>query len=519
MAAELGIATEYLPLRLLEMSGREYSNILLVYPELCVAESSSSYSTSVLGEKSFQPPLGLMTIAALTPRNYNLRLLDLNFDSLADEDIQWADMICFSAMLSQKTTLFRVASRCRAAGKLVVFGGPYPTVCPEECRNFCDVLVLNEAELTWNVFLKDLERGELDQIYTSHEKADIRKTPVPRFDLVDLKRYFSIPVQYSRGCTLESGSGDMTVMFGEKQRAKTPAQFLAELDALHSAGYRGSVFIVDDNFIGNKESMMELLTLLICWNLTHGYPFTFSTQASIDLAEESEAMKAMVKARFTEVILGIEAGTAFGELRRGSGYPGRLAESVAAVREAGLKVNGGFVFGFDNSATDIFDRQIELAKQADIPISIFGPLVALPGTPLYHKLKKCGQLLENGQDDSLILASAGYVKKTVPDYLRKNFSMALERSLRTQKKVGATPDGSKRRMLGKVLMFLSVNSPSEASCVSHLSYTCLCVPEKRQKKQENSLRDVISRAGSSASHQRVPTISGMRHFSLRLKVS
>src|SRR5438094_5922362 len=231
--------------------GNPYRHILMIYPEFPKTYWGMQYTLPLAGKKSSMPPLGLLTIAALTPAGYEFRVVDLNCEPLTDCDLEWADMVCFSAMLPQKTSLFETAPRCKAAGKLVVFGGPFPTACPEECRPYADVLVLNEGEITWPAFLADLAHGTYKSLYTSEEKPDVTQTPLPRFALVNLHDYTAVPLQFSRGCPFQCEFCDIIVMFGRRPRTKTPQQMTAELEAVYNTGYRGMIFIVDDNFIGN----------------------------------------------------------------------------------------------------------------------------------------------------------------------------------------------------------------------------------------------------------------------------
>ena len=248
-------------------------NILMVYPKFPSTYWGMQYALPLMGKKGLMPPLGLITIAALTPSHYQLRLVDLNCEPLQDQDLAWADIVCFSAMLPQKGSLFEAAERCKTAGKLVVFGGPYPTACPDECAPHTDVLVLNEGEITWNAFLSDFESGTYKSRYITEDRPDVTQTPVPRFNLLKIEDYTTIPIQFSRGCPYLCEFCDIIVLFGRRPRTKTPDQMLKELDAIYATGHRGPVFIVDDNFIGNKKEAAKFLTQLVSWNRKHGTPF------------------------------------------------------------------------------------------------------------------------------------------------------------------------------------------------------------------------------------------------------
>jgi Fe-S oxidoreductase len=387
-----------------------YQNILMVYPQLPPTYWGMQYYLPLIGKKALMPPLGLITIAAMTPARYRFRLVDLNCESLKQSDLDWADMVCFSAMLPQKSSLFKTAEICKAAGKLIVFGGPYPTACPEECAPYCDVLVLNEGELTWRSFLNDLEGESYKKIYTTHDKPDVTQTPIPRFDLLKLDDYGIIPVQFSRGCPFQCEFCDIIVMFGRKPRTKTPQQVLEELDAVYQIGYRGLIFIVDDNFIGNKKEAKRLLVALAAWNAEHGHPFFYGTEASVNLSDDRDLLDLMVKADFTWVFLGIETPSAdsLKETRKVQNLKGSLVERVRLVQDAGLQVYGGFIIGFDNDTEDIFERQIGFISETAIANAVIGPLVALPKTPLYARMKQTGRLLEEADGDEERTIASGY---------------------------------------------------------------------------------------------------------------
>jgi radical SAM superfamily enzyme YgiQ (UPF0313 family) len=373
---------------------RSYRHILMVYPEFPVTYWGMQYTLTLLGKKAAMPPLGLITIAAMTPPEYEFRLVDLNCRPLTEEDLAWADMVCFSAMLTQKKSLFEVAKRCRKAGKLVVFGGPFPTSCSGECAPHCDVLVLNEGEVTWPLFLFDLEHGSYQALYTSDEKPDITHTPVPRFDLLKIDEYLMIPIQFSRGCPFLCEFCDVIVLFGRKARAKIPEQVCAELEALERTGFRGSVFIDDDNFIGNKREVRKLLPRLREWNEAHNMPFSYGTEASINLADDPALLQDMVSAAFRWVFIGIETPSveSLKETLKFQNTKRSLVGSVRTIQDAGLFVDAGFVVGFDNDPEDIFDRQIEFINEAAIACAAVVLLVALPGTPLFSRLRDAGRL-------------------------------------------------------------------------------------------------------------------------------
>src|SRR5450432_350371 len=382
------------------MMSKSYRRLLFVYPDFEPTYWGMQHSLPLVGRKSLMPPLGLMTIAAMTPRCYDIRIVDMNCEPLTDEHIGWADVVLFSAMMMQQKTLFAAAQRCRQAGKPVVFGGPFPTSFTDECRPFCDHMVLNEGEVTWPLFLQDLEAGTLQPVYTSTVKPDIAKSPCPRFDLLNMADYAMIPLQYSRGCPFQCEFCDIVILYGRVPRTKTAAQMLAELDAVYATGYRGGVFIVDDNFIGNKREVAQFLPELERWNREHGNPFQSGTEASLNLADDPKLLRQLTQAGFLWVFVGIETPSveALKESRKMQNIGGSLVDRVRALQTAGLLVFGGFILGFDNETEDIFDRQIEFIQESAIPNAMIGQLGALPGTPLLARMEKEGRLLRSLTD-------------------------------------------------------------------------------------------------------------------------
>jgi radical SAM superfamily enzyme YgiQ (UPF0313 family) len=377
-----------------------FRRLLFVYPDFEPTYWGMQHALPLVGRKAFMPPLGLLTIAAMTPAEYEIRIVDMNCEPLTDEHIAWADLILFSAMMMQQANLFLAAKRCSRAGKKVVFGGPYPTAFSEECFPYCDHMVLNEGEVTWPMFLADLEAGRLEPIYSSTVKPDITNTPCPRFDLVNMANYAMVPLQYSRGCPFQCEFCDIIVHLGRVPRVKTPAQMLSELDAVYTTGYRGGVFIVDDNFIGNKREVKKFLPELERWNREHGYPFQYGTEASLNLAEDQKLVEGLVSTGFLWVFVGVETPSveALKETHKFQNVGGTLVDRVRVLQNAGLLVFGGFILGFDNETEDIFDRQIEFITEAAIPNAMVGQLGALPGTPLLARLKQEGRLLRSCTD-------------------------------------------------------------------------------------------------------------------------
>jgi radical SAM superfamily enzyme YgiQ (UPF0313 family) len=367
--------------------------ILMVYPKIPTTYWSFDHALPFIGKKAALPPLGLMTVAAMLPRQYEVRLIDLNVTTLVREDIEEADIVFVSAMIVQKQSFEEMVSLCGECGRPVVAGGPYPISSYREIEGV-DFFVLDEAELTLPRFLADLEAGHPHKLYRDPGKPEITGTPVPRFDLIDVSMYDSMPLQYSRGCPYSCEFCDIIEMFGHVQRTKTAEQFLRELDAVKESGFRGTVFIVDDNFVGNHRKVKELLRALIAWQKQHGFPFAFFTEASIDLAQDDELLDFMVEASFSMVFVGIEtpdeATLAYTQKRQNLKSP--ILESVEKIQRRGIEVTGGFILGFDTDAPDIFDRQINFIQQAGIPISMVGLLTALPNTQLWRRLEQEGRL-------------------------------------------------------------------------------------------------------------------------------
>ena len=367
--------------------------ILMVYPKIPTTYWSFDHALPFIGKKSSLPPLGLMTVAAMLPPNYEVRLIDLNVTTLEREDIEEADIVFVSAMIVQKQSFEEIIALCGECARPVVAGGPYPISSYREIEGV-DFFVLDEAELTLPRFLADLEAGQPQKLYRDPGKPDISRTPVPRFDLIDVGAYDSMPLQYSRGCPYNCEFCDIIEMFGRVQRTKTAEQFLRELDAVRASGFRGSLFIVDDNFVGNHRKVKELLRSIITWQKWHAFPFAFFTEASIDMAQDDELLDLMVEAGFNMVFVGIETPDedTLAHTQKRQNLKSPILESVEKIQRRGVEVTGGFILGFDTDAADIFDRQIGFIQQAGIPIAMVGLLNALPNTQLWRRLEQEGRL-------------------------------------------------------------------------------------------------------------------------------
>ena len=374
--------------------GRCFLKVLLVYPEYPDTFLSYKHVVSFVARKASFPPLGLLTVAALLPPDWEKRLVDTNTRRLADEDLAWADMVFVGAMIVQEKSAKAIIARARAAGKTVVAGGPVFTMQPEHFEGV-DHFVLDEAEVTLPAFLADLERGEAKPMYTSDVRPDIARTPIPLWSLIRLKDYVAMCVQFSRGCPFDCEFCDIVTMNGRVVRTKSPEQLLAELDALYAAGWRGQLFIVDDNFIGNKVAAKRLLPKLAAWQKARRYPFILFTEASMNLADDEQLMSMMSAANFSRVFLGIETTSAesLDECGKLQNVGRDLVEAVTTIHAHGMQVMGGFIVGFDNDSEGIFDAQIQFIQHVGIVVALVVVLSALPKTRLWKRLEAENRLL------------------------------------------------------------------------------------------------------------------------------
>ncbi|MDD5253667.1 MAG: B12-binding domain-containing radical SAM protein [Candidatus Nanoarchaeia archaeon] len=368
-------------------------NILMVYPWYPDTFWSFRYALKFVSKKAVFPPLGLLTVASLLPKRWNKRVIDLNVRSLKDEDILWADYVFISAMMVQEKSAKEVINRVKSFNKKIVAGGPAFTTSPEIFKDV-DYFVLNEAEITLPLFLKDLENGTLKKTYISEERPDITKTPVPSWNLINFKDYLTMPIQYSRGCPYNCEFCDIIILNGRIPRTKTPEQIINEFQILYDLGWRDSIFVVDDNFIGNKENVKKLLPYLGRWQRKHNYPFKLFTEASVNLADDQELMRLMSLANFNKVFLGIETPNmeSLRECDKMLNVNKDLGESVRKIQRNGMQVMGGFIVGFDNDNESIFDSQIRFIQQIGVATAMVGLLTAMPQTRLWHRLKKEGRL-------------------------------------------------------------------------------------------------------------------------------
>jgi radical SAM superfamily enzyme YgiQ (UPF0313 family) len=403
--------------------------VLLVYPEMPVTYWSLRYILPFIGKKALFPPLGLLTVAAMLPSDYEVTLLDMNVEPLTRAAVAWADLVFTSSMIVQKKSLERVIRLCNESGKPVVAGGPYPTSCHDEIRGV-DYFVLNEAETTLPPFLHDLALGQAKPLYTSTEKPDLRLSPTPRFDLVRERPYAQMALQYSRGCPHTCEFCDIIELFGRQPRTKTAHQLLGELDAIYRAGWRGSLFLVDDNFIGNRKEVKAMLPQLIDWQRQRNFPFTLFTEASLDLANDDQLMDLMIEARFDMVFMGIETPdiATLKAAGKQQNLKADMLTSVRKIQKKGMEVSGGFIVGFDSDTEDIFDRQIQFIQEAAIPTAMVGMLTALPNTHLHHRLQLEGRLTEaTGGGNNTHDLRLNFLPRMDPHKLIEGYKRILEK--------------------------------------------------------------------------------------------
>ncbi len=377
-------------------------NILLVYPEFPDTFWSFKHALRFIHKKAASPPLGLLTVAAMLPAEWEKRLVDLNVTSLTPKDLAWADYVFISAMIVQREAARALITRCKESGVKMVAGGPLFTMEHDQFPEV-DHFVLNEAELTLPLFLADLANGHALPLYTTSEYPDIHQTPAPLWQLVNLKHYDTFSIQFSRGCPFSCDFCNVTALLGHRPRTKTAAQIITELDNLYALGWRKSIFFVDDNFIGNKKQIKtEILPALIEWRKGKtGMPF--NTEVSINLVDDPELLNLMTQAGFDTVFVGIETPNegSLTECSKNQNKGRDLVESVKQLQRAGLQVQGGFIVGFDNDTPSIFQQQIDFIQKSGIVTAMVGLLQAPPGTRLYERMRKEGRLVNEMSGDNV----------------------------------------------------------------------------------------------------------------------
>ncbi len=377
-------------------------NALLIYPEWPDTYWSFKHALPFEGKRSAYPPLGLITISPMLPKHWKKRLVDTNIRPLTDSDLKWADVALLSGMLVHKEEMLKILKRCRDRGLRTIVGGPIASSVTE-LSQYADHVVSGEAEELISQLVEDVEHGCAKPLYKAVRMPGLDLTPLPDLDLIQTRYYSAMAIQYSRGCPFNCEFCDIIEIYGRRPRTKTPAQVIAELQQLYDLKWRGSVFIVDDNFIGNKRKVKELLPELAEWNLSRENPFTFFTEASVNLADDEDLLGMMKRARFTRVFLGIETPVeeSLKEAQKMQNTRKNLIESVHRIQDYGMEVMAGFIVGFDNDPADIFDRQVEFIQESAIPLAMVGLLLALPGTQLFRRLQKEGRIVEEGHGNNM----------------------------------------------------------------------------------------------------------------------
>jgi radical SAM superfamily enzyme YgiQ (UPF0313 family) len=401
--------------------------VLLVYPQNPDTFWSFKHVLHFVSKRSTFPPLGLLTVAGLLPADWQLRLVDLNVERLRDEHLRWADYVLLSAMIVHKQSVADIVARCAALGKPIIAGGPLFTTGH---ANYPQIphFVLGEAENLIPELVADMRRGTVRACYRAAEHPDLSGSPVPRWDLVDPRHYVSMAVQFSRGCPFDCEFCDIVVMNGRLPRTKTPAQLICELEALRQRGWKDMVFIVDDNFIGNKRLTKELLREIVAWRARTNPGMGFFTEASVNLVDDRELCELMVQAGFQKVFIGIETPSPEGllECHKLQNRGRDLVESVKTLHRAGLEVLGGFIVGFDSDSHDIFKRQFEFIQRSGVVTAMVGLLNALPQTKLWHRLKREGRLEQDSSGNNTE-AVLNFKPRLNRDFLQSGYRELMKR--------------------------------------------------------------------------------------------
>ena len=432
-------------------------NTLLVYPLFPKSFWSFEKTLELVGRKAMLPPLGLITVAAILPQQWDFRLIDLNVEAISEADWQWADLVILSGMIVQKEDLLAQVREARHRGKKVAVGGPYATALPDEVQSAgANYLILDEGEITLPMFVEAFLQGQESGWFRASEKPDVTTTPVPRFDLLNMEAYSEMAIQFSRGCPFQCEFCDIIVLYGRKPRTKDPEQIIAELNRLYELGWRRGIFMVDDNFIGNKRNVKLLLQQMIPWMEERGYPFSFDTEASVDLAGDQELMDLMTAAGFGAVFLGIETPdeSSLQTTKKFQNTRDPLSDSIHKITSSGLRVMAGFIIGFDGEKTGAGQRLVDFVEKTSIPTAFYSILQALPDTALWHRLKKEGRLL-NGTGNinqttlinfiptrSITEIAHEYIDGFMQLYDPMNF---LDRTYRHYRILGTAPCHRKRR--------------------------------------------------------------------------
>ena len=441
--------------------------VLLIYPLFPQSFWSFEKTLALIGKKALLPPLGLITVASILPKQWEYKLVDRNVRDITEAEWNWAELVIISGMIVQKEDLLAQIRAVKRRNKPVAVGGPYATSLPNEVKDAgADYLVLDEGEITLPMFVKAIEEGQTNGIFRATEKPAVTETPIPRYDLLELSAYDNMSIQFSRGCPFQCEFCDIIVLYGRKPRTKTPSQLIQELEYIYNLGWRGGVFMVDDNFIGNKRNVKLLLKELKVWMKEKNYPFSFDTEASIDLAQDEELMELMVDCSFKKVFLGIETpdedSLALTQKFQNTRDP--LTESVDKITKAGLQVMAGFIIGFDGEKTGAGDRIVSFVEKTAIPMAMFSMLQALPNTALWHRLEKEGRLLARGaninQTTLMNFVPTRPIEDIAQEYIDSFWKLYeperyLDRALRYFMKLGTPKHSGKRKITPQVISALS----------------------------------------------------------------
>ena len=398
--------------------------ILLVYPKYPPTFWSLRHALNFINKKAVMPPLGLLTIASMMDE-HELKLIDMNTDSLSDENILWADYVFISAMITQKESTKDVISKCKKLGVKMVAGGPLFSNLHHEFPEI-DHFILNEAEITLELFLQDLKKGAPKKIYSSDKWPEIDKVPIPKWDLINLDNYAKMPLQFSRGCPFDCEFCNIAELNGRVPRVKSPAKFMEELNSLYNHGWRGALMIVDDNFICSKTKAKELLKELIKWRKQKKYTATYVTQISLNLADDDELLNLMQDAGFSSVFIGLETPStkSLEECGKFHNKNRDMLQDIKKIHNHGLEVYGGFIVGFDQDDETIFDTQFKFIQEAGIVVATIGLLNALPGTKLYYRLKEENRLTNESSGDNMDY-STNFIPKLNKDFLVSEYKKLL----------------------------------------------------------------------------------------------
>ncbi len=357
-----------------------------------------------LGKRCIFPNLSMPTVAGMTPREHDIVLCDENVGEI-DFDVD-ADIVGVTGYIVHKQRMLEIATEFRRRGKFVVLGGPYASLCPEELRGQCDVLFVDEAEETWPRFLADFARGEWRAEYRPADKPDLTTSPTPRFDLLDVDQYHAMTIQFARGCPFNCEFCDIIVVYGRRPRVKSVPQVMAEIEECHRLGAT-QIFLVDDNFIGNKKLAKELLRAIAAWSEANGHPMYFNTEVSLNVAQDDELLELLRAARFTTIFIGIESPrkASLQETKKTQNMRGDLVENVRKIQSYGIQVQAGMIVGFDNDDESIFEEQLRFIQDARIPVSMTGMLQAMPKTPLHDRMAKEGRLIAESVGDQFVFSN------------------------------------------------------------------------------------------------------------------